>query len=119
MAVGIIAEYNPFHNGHLYHLEEAKQRSGCNYSICVMTGNFAQRGSNSLINKWTKTEMALSGWIDLVLEFPTIYRVSSAENFAEGAVKVLNTTGIVTNLAFGMESNDLSSLNNIANVLYQ
>lgn len=117
--LGIIAEYNPFHNGHLYHLEEAKQRSGCNYSICVMTGNFAQRGGTSLINKWTKTEMALAGGIDLVLELPTIYSVSSAENFAEGAVKVLNTTGIVTNLAFGMESNDLSSLNNIANVLYQ
>ena len=114
--LGIIAEYNPFHNGHLYHLEEAKQRSGCNYSICVMTGNFAQRGGTSLINKWTKTEMALAGGIDLVLELPTIYSVSSAENFAEGAVKVLNTTGIVTNLAFGMESNDLSSLNNIANV---
>lgn len=117
--LGIIAEYNPFHNGHLYHLEEAKQRSGCNYSICVMTGNFAQRGGTSLINKWIKTEMALAGGIDLVLELPTIYSVSSAENFAEGAVKVLNTTGIVTNLAFGMEANDLSSLNNIANVLYQ
>jgi len=117
--LGIIAEYNPFHNGHLYHLEESKQRSGCNYSICVITGNFAQRGGTSLVNKWTKTEMALAGGVDLVLELPTIYSVSSAENFAEGAVKVLNTTGIVTNIAFGMEANDLSSLNNIANVLYQ
>jgi len=117
--LGIIAEYNPFHNGHLYHLEESKQKSGCTHSICVMTGNFAQRGGTSLVNKWTKAEMALICGVDLVLELPTIYSVSSAENFAEGAVKILNSTGLVTNLSFGMEANDVSSLNNIANVLYQ
>ena len=117
--LGIIAEYNPFHNGHLYHLEESKQKSDCQYSICVMTGNFAQRGGTSLVNKWTKAEMALNCGVDLILELPTIYSVSSAENFAEGAVKILNSTGLVTNLSFGMEANDVSTLNNIANVLYQ
>ena len=76
--VGIVAEYNPFHNGHMYHLSKAKEKSGAQYSICVMSGNFVQRGNSSILNKWKKAEMALQNGIDLVIELPTIYSISSA-----------------------------------------
>ena len=85
--LGIIAEYNPFHNGHLLHLTKSKEETGAEYSICIMSGNFVQRGNTSIVNKWVKTEMALKSGIDLVLELPTVYSISSAENFAEGAIK--------------------------------
>lgn len=116
--VGIVAEYNPFHNGHSYHIQNAKIQTNSDYAIAVMTGNFTQRGNTSVINKWEKTKMALYGGIDLVIELPTIYSISSAENFASGAVKILNSLGIVDSISFGMEANDLSTLNNIANILY-
>ena len=80
--LGIVAEYNPFHNGHLYHLETAKKLAQADYTVAVISGNFTQRGSTSIVNKWTKTQMALQNGIDLVIELPTIYSVSSAENFA-------------------------------------
>ena len=115
--VGIIAEYNPFHNGHSYHIQNAKAQTGADFVVAVMTGNFTQRGNTSVINKWEKTKMALNGDADLVIELPTIYSVSSAENFASGAVKILNELGIVDTISFGMEANDVSTLNNIANVL--
>ena len=115
--VGIIAEYNPFHNGHSYHIQNTKAQTGADFVVAVMTGNFTQRGNTSVINKWEKTKMALNGDADLVIELPTIYSVSSAENFANGAVKILNELGIVDTISFGMEANDVSTLNNIANVL--
>ena len=117
--LGIIGEYNPFHNGHLYHMMQSIEQTNANYTICVVSGNFVQRGNTSIIDKWTKAEMALKGGADLVIELPTVYSVSSAENFAEGAVKLLNSLGIVDNIAFGMEAKDISLLNNIATVLYQ
>ena len=117
--LGIIGEYNPFHNGHLYHMMQSIEQTNANYTICVISGNFVQRGNTSIIDKWTKAEMALKGGADLVIELPTVYSVSSAENFAEGAVKLLNSLGIVDNIAFGMEAKDISLLNNIATVLYQ
>ena len=83
--LGIIAEYNPFHNGHLYHLQKSKELTNSEFTVCVIGGNFTQRGSVSLIDKWTKTEMALNNGADLVIELPTIYNISSAENFADGA----------------------------------
>lgn len=116
--LGIIAEYNPFHNGHLYHIAKSKQETGAQYVIAVISGNFVQRGNTSIINKWTKARMALLNGADLVIELPTIYSISSAENFAEGAIKILNSLGVVDTLSFGMEANDISTLNNIANVLY-
>ena len=116
--LGIIAEYNPFHNGHLYHIAKSKQETGAQYVIAVISGNFVQRGNTSIINKWTKARMALLNGVDLVIELPTIYSISSAENFAEGAIKILNSLGVVDTLSFGMEANDISTLNNIANVLY-
>ena len=116
--LGIIAEYNPFHNGHLYHLENSKKVTGCDYSIAIISGNFTQRGSTSIINKWEKTKMALSNGIDLVIELPVIYSISSAENFADGAIKILNSLGIVDYLSFGSETSDINVLKNISNVLY-
>ena len=87
--VGIIAEYNPFHNGHYYHLQKAKQEAEADFCVAVISGNFTQRGETSIVNKWAKAYMAICGWADLVIELPTLYSVSSAENFANGAIKIL------------------------------
>ena len=116
--LGIIAEYNPFHNGHLYHLEASKKLTGANYTVAIISGNFTQRGSTSIVDKWSKTKMALENGIDLVIELPVLYSISSAENFADGAIKILNSLGIVDYLSFGAETSDISILNNIANILY-
>ena len=117
--LGIISEYNPFHNGHLYHLIESKKATQSNYSICVMSGNFTQRGEPALFDKWSRTKMALENGIDLVIELPTIYSISSAENFASGAIKLLDSLNIVDFISFGSECDDISILNDIANVLFQ
>ena len=116
--LGVIAEYNPFHNGHLYHIAKSKKETEAEYVIAVISGNFVQRGNTSLINKWKKARMALLNGVDLVIELPTVYSISSAENFAEGAIKIFNSLGIVDTISFGMETNDISTLNNIANVLF-
>ena len=105
-------------HGHLYHIAKSKEETGAQYVVCVISGNFVQRGDTSIINKWAKAKMALEGGADLVIELPTIYSISSAENFAEGAIKILNSLKIVDTISFGMEANDVSILNNIANVLY-
>ncbi len=115
--VGIVAEYNPFHNGHMYHLSKAKEKSGAQYSICVMSGNFVQRGNSSILNKWKKAEMALQNGIDLVIELPTIYSISSAEGFSFGAMKILKSLNIVDAVSFGTETEDYAVLNNISNVI--
>ena len=101
--LGIISEYNPFHNGHLHHLNYSKEITNSTFSIAVMSGNFTQRGDTALIDKWTRAEMALKAGIDLVIELPTVYATSSAENFAEGAIKILNSLGIVDYVSFGSE----------------
>ena len=117
--LGIIAEYNPFHNGHLYHLQKSLQSTGSTYSVAVISGNFTQRGSTSLIDKWSKAEIALKNGIDLVIELPLLYSISSAENFAEGAIKILDSLKVVDYISFGSESGDISTLNTIADVLYK
>ncbi len=117
--LGIIAEYNPFHNGHLLHLTKSKEETGAEYSICIMSGNFVQRGNTSIVNKWVKTEMALKSGIDLVLELPTVYAISSAENFAEGAIKLLNSLKIVDTVSFGSENSNIDILNRISGILYE
>lgn len=117
--LGIIAEYNPFHNGHFYHLEESKKQSGCNYSVAVMSGNFVQRGEPAIINKWDRAGMAVLNGIDLVLELPTVYSISSAENFAEGAIKLLDSLSIVDTFSFGAEASNLNILNEFAEILYK
>ena len=89
--LGIVAEYNPFHNGHFYHLENSKKITECDFSVAIISGNFTQRGSTSLIDKWEKTKAALLNGVDLVIELPVLYSISSAENFADGAIKILNS----------------------------
>lgn len=115
--LAIIAEYNPFHNGHLYHLEKSKKIVDPDYSICIMSGNFCQRGDTSIIDKWSKAEMVIKSGFDLVIELPVIYSISSAENFAEGALKILNAFNNVT-LSFGSECGNINVLNKFANILY-
>jgi len=115
--LGIIVEYNPFHNGHLYHLKESIKLSGADKVICVMSGNFIQRGEPAIINKWARTKMALSAGIDLVIELPTVYAMASAEYFAFGAVKLLDSLGIVDYLCFGSECGNIHALDRIAEVL--
>ena len=116
--LGIVCEYNPFHNGHLYHLEELKKITGSNYSIAIMSGNFTQRGSTAIIDKWSRAETALKAGIDLVIELPTLYAISSAENFADGAIHILDSLKIVDYVGFGAETSDIDVLDNIADVLY-
>lgn len=115
--LGLIVEYNPFHNGHLYHLEESKRLSGADLVVCVMSGNFIQRGEPAIVNKWVRSKMALSSGADLILELPFPYAVSSAEYFAFGAVKILNDIGIVDYLCFGSEHGHIDDLNSIAQIL--
>ncbi len=117
--LGIVSEYNPFHNGHLHHLEVSKQLTKSAFTVAVMSGNFVQRGNTSLVDKWVKTEMALKNGIDLVIELPTVYAISSAENFADGAIKILNSLGVVDYVSFGSEIGEINSLNEVANILYK
>lgn len=116
--LGIVAEYNPFHNGHLYHLEKSKQDTNSNYTVAIMSGNFTQRGSTSLVDKWSKAEAAINSGIDLVLELPVLYATSSAENFAEGAIKILNSLNVVDYISFGAETDDIEVLDKCADVLF-
>lgn len=115
--LGIIAEYNPFHNGHHYHIEEAKRQSGCDYVIVVMSGDFVQRGTPALLDKYTRAEFALRAGADIVLELPVALACGSAEYFARGAVGILHRLGIVDTLCFGCEQNDLNALSQLASVL--
>ena len=115
--LGIIAEYNPFHNGHLFHLNESKKLTGSSYTVAIMSGNFAQRGNTSIIDKWSKAKSAIECGVDLVVELPVLYSTSSAENFAEGAIKILDSLKVVDYLSFGAETADINLLNNIATVL--
>ena len=117
--LGIVAEYNPFHNGHLFHLEESKKITGATYTIAVMSGNFTQRGSTSLIDKWSKAKSAIENGIDLVIELPVLYSISSAENFAEGAIKILNSLGVVDYISFGAETSNIDILDKVADILYR
>ena len=117
--LGIVSEYNPFHNGHLHHLEVSKQLTNTDFTVAVMSGNFVQRGDTSIVDKWTKAEMAIKSGVDLVIELPTVYAISSAENFADGAVKILNSLGVVDYISFGSEIGEISPLNDVASILYR
>ncbi|MCB2292051.1 nucleotidyltransferase [Clostridium algoriphilum] len=114
---GIIVEYNPLHNGHVYHINKTKELTNCDVLIGVMSGNFAQRGIPSSIDKWTKTKMAINNGVDLVIELPSVYSVSSAEFFSGGAVSLLNSLGVVNNICFGSEHGGINDIYNIANIL--
>lgn len=117
--VGLITEYNPFHNGHLYHIKEAKRITGADYVVVVMSGNFVQRGAPALIDKYSRTKMALACGTDLVLELPVCFSTASAELFALGAVSLLDRLGIVDYLCFGSECGDISLLEAAARILME
>lgn len=116
---GIIAEYNPFHNGHAYHIRQTKQLTGADYVIVVMSGNFVQRGAPAFLDKYTRAKAALLDGADLVLELPSCYCTASAEYFALGAVSMLEKTGITNCLSFGSETGSIRPLQKIASVFNQ
>lgn len=115
-AVGLVTEYNPFHNGHLYHLNKAMELTGADISVAVMSGDFVQRGEPAVLDKYTRASMALNSGVNLVVELPVNYAVSSAESFAAGALKVLDYIK-ADSIAFGSESGDIERLSKLANIL--
>ncbi len=115
--VGIIAEYNPLHTGHQYHIEQTKKETGADRVIVAMSGNFVQRGAPALIDKYSRAKAALMSGADLVLQIPPMYSLSSAEFFAKGAVSLLINSGVVNYLSFGSEEGTLDDLKKIARIL--
>ncbi len=115
-AVGLVTEYNPFHNGHLYHLNKAMELTGADISVAVMSGDFVQRGEPAVLDKYTRASMALNSGVNLVIELPVNYAVSSAESFAAGALKVLDYIK-ADSIAFGSESGDIEGLSELAHIL--
>ncbi|MBR0596536.1 nucleotidyltransferase [Sinanaerobacter chloroacetimidivorans] len=115
--LAIIAEYNPFHNGHYYHLKESVKAVNADYTICIMSGNFMQRGEPALLNKWIRSRMAVENGIDLVFELPFVFACNNAEYFAKGAVDILNRLGCVSHLSFGSEIGSITRLAEAANHL--
>ena len=115
-AVGLVTEYNPFHNGHLYHLNKAMELTGADISVAVMSGDFVQRGELAVLDKYTRASMALNSGVNLVVELPVNYAVSSAESFAAGALKVLDYIK-ADSIAFGSESGNIERLSKLAHIL--
>ncbi len=116
-AVGIIAEFNPLHNGHEYLIRRAKELTGASYCIIAMSGDFVQRGAPAIFDKYERTKMALLSGADLVIEIPPIFATSSAQDFASCGVAVLDRTGVVNYLCFGSECGDIDALNGCAKIL--
>ena len=115
MAVGIIAEYNPFHAGHAYQLAQIKNFSDAPI-VAVMSGSFTQRGEPTILDKWTRSRLAVANGVDLVLELPFVSALRSAQDFARGGIRLLESLGVVDTLAFGAEVTDLSALKLAASV---
>ena len=112
----IISEYNPFHNGHAYHIEETR-KSGATHIVAIMSGNFVQRGDFAIISKHERVKMALSSGVDLVIEIPVVWSIASAEFFASAAVKIADSLGLVDTLSFGSEIADINALKEAAEIL--
>lgn len=117
--IGIIAEYNPFHNGHLYQINQIKKITNADYVVVVMSGNFVQRGAPAILDKYARTKMALLNNVDAVFEIPVCYATASAEYFAYGAVSLLHQLGVVDYLCFGSECADLTLMKMIADYLLE
>ncbi|GIP33004.1 nucleotidyltransferase [Paenibacillus sp. J2TS4] len=117
--VGLIVEYNPLHNGHVYHFEQSKTVTGADAAIAVMSGHWLQRGEPALVNKWARAEMALRMGVDVVLELPVAYSSQAAEWFAYGAVRTLDDCGAVDSLCFGSEGGDVDWLSSLAERLHE
>ena len=116
---GIIAEYNPFHNGHAYQIEKVRQETGADYVIVIMSGDFVQRGEPAITDKYLRAHMALQEGADLVLELPVLFACAGAEYFARGGVSVLNSLGCIDFLCFGTEQDTLSDFLPVVSVLTQ
>ena len=114
---GIVAEYNPFHNGHKYQLEFAREHLSSDYNVVVMSGDWVQRGAPAIYDKYSRAEVALKNGADMVIELPLIYSIASAEGFAKSAISLLNHTGIVNQLLFGGESTDLKLFSKASSIL--
>lgn len=115
--VGIIAEYNPFHEGHAYQIQKAKKQCGAEFAVVVMNGDFVQRGEPAIFDKYTRTKEALLGGADLIFELPVRFGLSSAGDFAMGGILALNALPFVTHLCFGTETGDLTPLLQAASFL--
>ncbi|MBE7027205.1 MAG: nucleotidyltransferase [Ruminococcaceae bacterium] len=114
---GIVAEYNPFHNGHKYHIEQTKQKTLADAIVAVMSGNFVQRGDCAIMDKWSRAHAAILGGADLVIELPVYYALGVAPLFSFGAVSTLNSLGCVDFISFGMEEENLDTLYDVAKAL--
>jgi predicted nucleotidyltransferase len=115
--IGIVAEYNPFHNGHLYQLQASRGQTGADCAVVVMSGNYTQRGEPAIVDKWARAEMALHSGADLVIELPVAYAMGSAEYFAYGAVKLLDSLNAVNMICFGSEAGSIEKLSAAAAIL--
>lgn len=115
--LGLIVEYNPFHNGHLYHLLKSKEITGATHTVAIMSGNFLQRGEPALFDKYTRAEIAVRNGVDLVIELPTMFACQSAEIFSYGAVNTLNSLNCINAICFGSEEGNIDTLSTISNIL--
>lgn len=115
-AIGVVVEYNPFHNGHAHHLNEARKKANPDCVIAVMSGNFVQRGEPAILDKWTRAKLAVENGIDLVVELPFAYSVQSADLFAFGSIDLLDKLN-VSELYFGSEKNNLDEIKQIVNLM--
>lgn len=113
--VGIIAEFNPFHNGHKYLIQKAKQITNADIAICIISGNFTQLGNISIIDKFKRAKIAIENGADAIIELPTIYATASSQYFAFGAVNILNSLNCIDYLCFGSETANIDELSSIAN----
>ena len=116
--LGIVSEYNPFHNGHKLHIEKSKKSTGCDFVIAVMSGNFVQRGEPAIFDKWTRTRSALINGVDMVIEIPVSFATASAEFFAECSVRILENSGIIDTISFGSECGNVDYIEKISDILY-
>lgn len=114
--LGLIVEYNPFHNGHIYHIQQAKKITNSDYVIAVMSSSFVQRGEPAIIDKWTRSKIAVDYGVDLVIELPFVYACQSADYFAKGAIDLLHAMG-VTDICFGSENGNIQTFIEIAHAI--
>lgn len=116
-AVGVVVEYNPFHNGHQYHIEQSKKKTGADVVVAVMSGHFLQRGEPALVDKWYRTKMALLSGVDIVIELPYVFATSKAEQFAKGSIQLLSAMKCES-FAFGSEDGNIEPFKNTLSLLH-
>lgn len=115
--VGLVVEYNPFHNGHLYHLNKSLEKTNATHSVAIMSGNFLQRGEPALFDKYTRAMAAVKNGVDLVIELPTLFACQSAETFAHGSIATLNSLNCIDSICFGSEEGNIDILYTISKIL--